>query len=101
MSGCQRVYYGGTGRGLYTRIREHRGDIRNHRLSNAFVIHVEEEGHLPDWSAATCTDCKLSKAQRKVIEAAFIAMGGTLNMSTGFFRLASAAASLVRQGFDL
>ena len=93
---CHRVYYGETGRGMETRIREHKADLRYHRPSNAFVAHVDEAGHLPNWSDATSIK-NLTKSQRKVIEAAFIAEGNTLNTSTGFFRLASVAATLIRK----
>ena len=99
--GCPRVYYGETGRGLKTRVREHRGDLRNHRLSNAFVIHAEKEGHLPDWTRATHVDQNFSKTQRRIIEAAFIAKGDVLNTSSGFFRLASVSALLARKDVNL
>ena len=96
---CPRVYYGETGRGMETRIREHKADLRYHRPSNAFVAHVDEEGHLPNWSGATSIQ-NLTKSQRKVIEAAFIASGKNINTSTGFFRLASVAAALITQKYD-
>ena len=50
-----------TGRGLKTRMREHKGDLRNHRVSNAFVAHVDEAGHLPDWAGATSLKKNLTK----------------------------------------
>ena len=78
MSGkCSRVYYGETGRGLKTRMREHKGDLRNHRVSNAFVVHVDEAGHLPDWAGATSLKKDFTKTQRKIVEAAFIATAKT------------------------
>ena len=82
---CSRVYYGETGRGLKTRMREHKGDLRNHRVSNAFVTHVDEAEHLPDWARATSLRKDFTKIQRKIVEAAFIATEDTLNISQGFF----------------
>ena len=94
--GCSRVYYGETGRGLATRVREHRADVRYHRTSSAFVAHVDEAGHLPDWTTATSLETGLTKSQRRIVEAAFIGEGNVLNTSPGFFRLASSAAKLIR-----
>ena len=93
---CSRVYYGETGRGLATRVREHRADVRYHRTTSAFVAHIDEAGHLPNWATATSLETGLTKSQRRIVEAAFIAEGNALNTSPGFFRLASAAAKLIR-----
>ena len=35
---CPRAYYGETGRGLHTRLREHRADLRHRRSSTGCVI---------------------------------------------------------------
>ena len=94
---CPRAYYGETGRGIRTRVREHRADLRYHRSSSAFVAHAEEEGHLPDWTGAAVVGQNLSKTQRRIVEAAFIATEMTINTSPGFFRLATAAANLVKK----
>ena len=97
---CHRVYYGETGRGMETRIREHKADLRHHRSSNAFVAHVDEEGHLPNWLGAVSLTRSLAKSQRKVVEAAFIAKGNTINTSADFFRLASVAATIITDEYD-
>ena len=97
---CPRVYFGETGRGLRTRIREHKADVRFHRESNAFVAHAEETGHLPNWSGAASISKDFSKTQRKIVEAAHIAMGGTINTSPGFFRLAFPVALLISREYD-
>ena len=81
-------------------MREHKGDLRNHRVSNAFVAHVDEAGHLPDWARATSLKKDFTKTQRKIVEAAFIATEDTLNISQGFFRLASVAATLIRSEYN-
>ncbi|XP_069984507.1 uncharacterized protein [Penaeus vannamei] len=51
-SGCDKAYFGETGRGFNTRINEHRADVRHHRASNAMAVHVDEPGHLPNWKEA-------------------------------------------------
>ena len=78
-------------------MREHRADLRYHRSSSAFVAHAEKEGHLPDWKSAAVVGQNLSKTQRRIVEAAFIATEMTINTSPGFFRLATAAANLVKK----
>ena len=72
--------------------------LRNHGSSSAFVVHAEEEGHLPDWTGAAVVGQEFTKTQRRIVKAAFIATEMTINTSTGFFRLATAAANLVKKG---
>ena len=38
---CKKSYVGETGRGLKTRLNEHKRDVRNHNTSNAMVLHLE------------------------------------------------------------
>ena len=40
--GCDRSYYGESGRDIATRTSEHKRDIRAHRTSNSLVVHVDE-----------------------------------------------------------
>ena len=70
-------------------------------MSHAFVAHVDDEGHMPNWSGAASLDRNVTKGQRKIVEAAFISSGNTLNTSAGFFRLSSFAATLIRQKYPL
>ena len=42
-------HYGETYRGLTTRLKEHKANIRHHRTTNALVNHMDDKGHLPDW----------------------------------------------------
>ena len=50
--GCQKTYVGETYRGIKTRISEHKRDVKNHKITSSFVIHIEEDQHLPEWSRA-------------------------------------------------
>ncbi|XP_076029832.1 uncharacterized protein LOC143018358 [Oratosquilla oratoria] len=81
--GCEKSYYGESYRGLETRIKEHKADLRHHRLSNAMVNHVEQEGHLPDWQQAEIIRKGLRKGQRKVIEALYISTNSNINQKVG------------------
>ena len=51
-SGCDRAYYGETYRGLTSRLKEHKADVRYHRDTNALVNHIDEYGHLPKLKGA-------------------------------------------------
>ena len=69
---CQLPYFGESGRGLPTRLKEHKADMRHHRISNALVIHVDSTDHLPDWNGAAVIHRDLSKLERRAIKAAYI-----------------------------
>ena len=90
--GCESTYIGESGRGLHTRLTEHKADFRYHRLSNAMVVHSEKEGHLPRWKDATIIQQGLSKAKRKAMEAAVIATSPNHNSQPGSLRLAKVTA---------
>ena len=80
---CDSSYYGETHRGLEKRVREHRADVRYHRLTNALVNHIEDKGHLPKWEDAETVEKGISKQQRKVLEALHIATNDNINQRTG------------------
>ena len=90
--GCDLAYYGETGRGLQTRLSEHKADFRYHRMSNAMVVHSEKEGHLPRWKDATIMHQGLSKSNRKAMEGAIIATAPNINTRPGALRLAKVTA---------
>ena len=96
-SKCDKAYYGETGRGLKTRIREHRNDLRNHRETKAIVIHADREGHLPDWNNAEALHSNLTKTERWLIEAAYIRTEEVTNVSQGFFKLHTSIAERVKK----
>ena len=89
---CNNPYFGEAGRGLQTRLKEHRADVRHHRTSNALVIHAEHSGHLPNWGGAGVLHSNLEKSERRAIEAAYITVEENINTSAGFFRLAKPVA---------
>ena len=90
--GCDTAYYGETGRGLRTRLNEHKADFRYHRLSNAMVVHSEKEGHLPRWKDATILHQGLTKSKRRAMEAAIIATSLNNNTRPGSLRLSKVTA---------
>ena len=89
---CNLPYFGESGRGLQTRLKEHKADVRHHRISNALVIHAERSDHLPDWGGAGVLHSSIDKTARRAIEAAYITVEDNINTSAGFFRLAKPVA---------
>ena len=94
------MYFGESGRGLTTRLKEHQADLRHHRLSNALVVHAEQTDHLPNWDEASALHTGFSNLERRAIEAAYIATQDNLNTSSGFFRLATPAAQHILKTID-
>ena len=92
-SGCDSAYYGESYRGLANRIKEHRADVRHHRITNAIVNHIDDKGHLPSWENATTLEKGLSKQQRKVKEALYIATNLNINKRTGDIKWTKYTAS--------
>ena len=90
--GCDTAYYGETGRGLRTRLNEHKADFRHHRLSNAMVVQSEKEGHLPRWKDATILHQGITRSKRRALEAAIIATSPNNNTRPGSLRLAKVTA---------
>ena len=92
---CASVYYGESGRGLPTRLKEHKADLRHHRLSNALVAHAERTDHLPNWTRAAVVHKNLTRQARRTIEAAYVTVEDTLNMSASVIRLAGPTSHLI------
>ena len=96
--GCNKAYIGETGRGLKTRIHEHKRDVRDHNLSNAIVVHAEKSSHLPQWEKASILEKGMSKPHRKALEAAHILTeDNKINTRAGFFSLPNEVARLAVQ----
>ena len=74
------------------RMGQHRAALRRHDLSNALAMHVDAEGHLPNWTQATVIKKGLAPRQRKMVEAALIQVIPNINTSPGSHELAKAVA---------
>ena len=92
--GCYKTYVGETGRGLDIRLKEHRSDVKFHRVSNAIVLHIEKCNHLPDWDRTRILEKNVKKQTRKTLEAAHIISRNTFNSRSGFITWSAAAAKL-------
>lgn len=70
------------------RIDEHKRDVRNHKDTSSFVIHIEEQNHLPKWKDARILWSGKGKNRRKLIEAAVIECLPNINSKRGDYSLA-------------
>ena len=94
---CNKSYIGETGRGLKTRLQEHKRDVRDHNRSNALVLHIEKCQHLPAWGRAEVIEKGMTKSVRKAVEAAHIGLQDTVNERPGFFTWAKSGAKIALQ----
>ena len=94
-SGCDSSYFGETCRGLPTRLKEHKADVRHHRHTSALVAHIDEVGHLPKWDGAEVMRKGLTKKQRKVVESLYVTTKENINQRTGDMVWSSTAAKTI------
>ena len=76
------------------RLKEHKNDVKFHRMSNAIVIHIEKCDHLPDWDNTRILEKNMKKSTRKMLEAAHILTRETFNSRCGFITWSRMAAKL-------
>ena len=98
---CDKSYIGETGRGIQTRIKEHKRDLRNDADHSAFVIHAHSTAHLPNWDGAKVIARCGSKGCRKATEAAFITTNETIKTRVVFINWAKSAAAFSRASANM
>ena len=91
---CNKSYIGETGRGLTTRLKEHKRDVRNFDTKNALGPHIEQCGSLPNWTRAEVIEQGNTKSVRKAMEAAHILVHDVINVKSGFFTWAKIEAKM-------
>ena len=90
---CQKSHIGETGRGLSTRLKEQKRDVRNHNRSNALVNHIEKCESLPNWDGTEIIEIGISKSIT-ALEAAHIHLQNTVNEKPGFFTWPKSGAKM-------
>lgn len=94
---CHKKYFGESSRGLEKRLKEHKMDVRYHRISNALVQHIDECNHLPNWNRAEVIHSGISKPLRKSLEAMHIVLEDSTNGRAGFINWSKTAADIARR----
>ena len=94
-SGCSKSYLGETHRGLKKRTQEHRRDIKNHKSTSSFVIHIDQCQHLPEWDKSEILWCGEGRRRRKIMESAVIETLPNINSKRGDYALSSILASMI------
>ena len=93
-TGCNKPYYGETGRSLKVRLKEHQKDIQYQR-DKTIVKHSNECDALPNWKNAKNIAENIDKNTRIAIEAAVLEVQDCMNPKTGRISLAETAAKLI------
>ena len=81
--GCDKAYYGQTGRSLQNRINEHKRSVRYGQNNSAIFQHVASAGHQIGWDDATVIYKSSCVYKRKIIEAAVISQTDNMNLAQG------------------
>ena len=96
-NGCPKKYFGESHRGLTKRLKEHRADVRFHRVSNVMVQHIDNYNHLPKWEEANVIDKGINKVLRKSLEAMYIEINDSTNERAGFVNWSKSAAEIANK----
>ena len=88
---CNCFYIGQSGKGLETRIKQHKYSVRMGQMSNALFLHVNDFNHRVDWDGSEVILYCDNIVKRNVIESALIKSynGDLLNISQGIYKLDS------------
>ena len=92
---CNRVYFGESGRGVATRLKEHKYAFRCCNTNNAIFNHVIDNNHLIDWANAKLIFKCDNYKKRRIVESALIDNFNNFNMSEGSFKLDPIMRNLV------
>ena len=93
--GCSKVYIGETYRGFKKRLSEHKADIRCHKPTSSFVMHINDKQHLPDWGKTEILWSGGEKKRRKAVEAALIEVLPNINSKRGDYSLSPIVARIM------
>ena len=96
---CNCKYIGQSGKGLATRINQHKGCIRRGETSNALFLHRNNYNHAIDWDRAKVYLYCDNVTKRNIVESAMIkSQENLMNVSPGMYKL---DAFLVNEIFKL
>ena len=85
---CNCIYIGQSGKGLATRIKQHRYSVRIGQMSNALFLHVNDFNHAINWDGADVLLYCNNITKRNIIESSLIKHHNDLiNVSQGVYKL--------------
>ena len=87
---CSSSYYGQSGKGIATRIKQHQYSVRTGQMSNALFLHTNHFNHRIDWDKARVILYCNNSTKRNIIESSLIKTKNDLiNVSQGMYKLDS------------
>ena len=97
--GCSKKYYGESGRGLETRIGEHKRAYKTLQLNNALVKHCWDNDHRVDWNNSKMLYRSKNVGDRRLVQGACINMGLSMEGNKAFTQEDSFIDNLICQTF--
>ena len=85
---CDHFYIGQSGKGIATRIKQHKYSVRTGQMSNALFLHMNNFNHAINWVGSDVLLYCNNIIKRNIIESALIKNGNNLmNVSQGIYKL--------------
>ena len=98
-AGCNKNYFGETGRGLSVRLSEHRRDVRLGRINNACFKHVRDTNHSINWEGAEILYKSEDLCQRLVVESTCIQKHPNFNNMASTLTIENLSANVIFKAF--
>ena len=99
--GCNKVYFGETGRSFETRLCEPERDVRNCNEANAIFLHKMNFNHNIDWDNSKLLFPCNNYFTRKVFESSLIGSLPNFDISNGNFRFNKVFRTNILRAADL
>ena len=93
--GCEKAYYGQTGRTLEKRLEEHKYYVRRNMKSKAVYKHMHEADHAIKWDKARMVYFSKNEKQRLVVESALLNRLENFNIMPGVCSVSSYVSKLI------
>lgn len=85
---CNHSYFGQSGKGLLTRLKQHKYSVRTGQMSNGIFLHLNNFNHRINWEGAKVLLYCNNITKRNIIESALIRNSSNLmNISQGMYKL--------------
>ena len=97
--GCNQKYFGESGRGLETRISEHKRAYDTLQFNNALVKHCWDNDHRVDWNTSKILYRSRNVGDRRLVEGACINMGLSMEGNKAFTQEDSFIDNMICQTF--